>query len=270
MSSLICCYMHLNTMILHIFIQYVIRTQYALFDGFSFKQPPLGQVRVLSNQYADMNKNMLQTPKIIHQIIGPNVTPLINRCIESWKKLITHGFEIRTWDDEKIAKFISTTHPFAYESFIDARNHAEAADIARYLIVHSFGGYYVDWDVELLDFNGFLTLDQQYPNGYLLVDPLNNTLASEYFCSAPNDEYLMNLTKDITGIYKRGLRDFISTPKYSGPYRMRDSLVKHPQTMMTKVPVKQVFAYDYSEIRNPPVNDITAPLIHYWVHSWIT
>lgn len=216
-----------------------------------------------------MTNTTSNTPQIIHQIIGKKATPLILRCTESWKQMLEYGFEIKIWNDTTIEEFLSEVHPFAREAFVNARNHAEAADIARYLIVYTYGGYYVDWDIELLDCRGFLATSDSYENGYMLIDPPNKTLASEYFCSIPGDEYLLKLTEDIVDLYNNGSRETLFTPQYSGPYRMRDSLAKHSKTGMALVPVKEVFAYDYSEIRNPPRGPIKQPLIHYWVHSWL-
>lgn len=209
-----------------------------------------------------------KVPRIIHQIVGPDTTPLILRCLESWKRVLDYGFEIKIWNDNTIERFITEFHPFALNAFKDARNHAEASDIARYLIVYSFGGYYVDWDIELLDCEGFLSVSDLNPNGYMLIDPSNKTLASEYFNCIPRDEYLLRLTNDIVDLYHNGNRNLLRTPQYSGPYRMRDSLVKHRHTTMSIIPVKEVFVYDYSEIRNPPDRPIEQPLIHYWAHSW--
>jgi mannosyltransferase OCH1-like enzyme len=216
-----------------------------------------------------MDKTYSRVPKVIHQIIGLRTIPLIDRCIKSWKILESMGFTIKTWNDGLIAEFLLESHPFAHAAFVNARNHAEAADIARYLIIYTFGGYFVDWDIELLDCEKFLTISDQNPDGYMLVDESNGTLASEYFCSKKNDKFLLNLTKDIVTLYLNGRRSFLQTPQYSGPFRMRDSLITHPETFMACIPVKEVFAYDYSEIRNPPLDEITQPLIHYWAHSWI-
>ncbi|MGO1594996.1 MAG: glycosyltransferase [Sphingobacterium sp.] len=213
-----------------------------------------------------MNSNV---PKTIHQIVGPNTTPLIDRCLQSWNILKEYGFEIKVWNDDSIEEFILNSHPFAMEAVVNARNHAEASDIARYLIVYVFGGYYVDWDVELLDAEGFLSLRSSNPNGYMLIDPPNLTLASEYFNAAVADSYLLSLTQDIVELYNNEERHYHNTPQYSGPYRMRDSLAMHNNTRMNILPVKQVFAFDYREIRNPPDKPIVQPLIHYWVHSWI-
>lgn len=208
-------------------------------------------------------------PKIIHQIVGPNTTPLIERSLRSWSILKEYGFEIKVWNDDSIERFILSSHPFALEALVNARNHAEASDIARYLIVYTFGGYYVDWDVELLDVEGFLSLRASNPNGYMLIDPPNLTLASEYFNAAVEDRYLLSLTQDIVWLYDNNEREYHRTPQYSGPYRMRDSLAKHDNTQMDILPVKMVFAFDYREIRNPPDRPIVQPLIHYWVHSWV-
>lgn len=210
------------------------------------------------------------TPKVIHQIVGPRVTKLIEHCIDSWRQLLDYDFQIKIWNDEGIGQFLSQRHEFAYPAFANARNHAEAADIARYLIIHTHGGFYVDWDIELVDYEGFLSLYNQNPKGYMLLDPTNKTLASEYFSCIPNDQYLLNMVKDIVRLYNNGMRNTMNTPQYSGPYRMRDSLESYPETSMSIVEVKEVFEYDYREVRAPHQGTITKPLIHYWVHSWVT
>lgn len=208
-------------------------------------------------------------PKIIHHITGKPQTPLIEKCLQSWKALQEKHFRIIIWNDELIANFLLENFGFAYEAFINARNHAEAADIARYLIIYKFGGCYVDWDVELLDINKFLLLLSRHTSGFMLKDPTNGTLASEFFCATAGDEYLLLLTMDIAYLYKTERRNTQETPQYSGPYRMRESLLLHPKTNMNTIPVKEVFAYDYSEITDRPKGAVIQPLIHYWVHSWI-
>jgi len=214
------------------------------------------------------NEKDISITKTVHHIIGQRQNPLISECLNSWKCLENNGYQIKVWTDLTIMDFISSVHPFAFYAFVNARNHAEAADIARYLIIYTYGGYYIDWDVKLLDVEKFILLSKKYTHGYMLVDPLNDTISSEYFCSSPNDPFLLNLVRDIVQLFNDGERDPIRTPQYSGPYRMRDSLVLNPQTKMALVAVKDVFAYDYREIRNPPKGEITQPLIHYWTHSW--
>lgn len=208
-------------------------------------------------------------PKIIHQIVGPKVNESIQMCLDSWKCLAGSGFEVRIWGDESLEEFLRENYPFALAAFLDARNHAEAADIARYLFVYHYGGIYVDWDIELLIPMKFNALLESHPNGYLIIDPKNGTLASEHFCSMAGDPYLLCLSKDIIEMYNSGERSSLTTVYYSGPFRMRDSLKVHNNTNMDILNVKDVFAFDYEEIRNSNTDIVTTPMIHYWAHSWL-
>ncbi|SDF51957.1 glycosyltransferase family 32 protein [Chitinophaga filiformis] len=206
--------------------------------------------------------------QLLHQIVGPKTNPLIDQCLSSWKVIKDYGFEIRTWNDDTLEEFIDTHYSWALQAFRNARNHAEAADIARYLLVHHSGGIYMDWDVELLIPEQFFTLLERTPQGFLVIDPANGTLASEAFSAEKNEAYLLDLVTDIVHLYNSNERDNMGTPQYSGPFRMRDSLV-NSCTAQLLLPVKEVFAYDYTEIREMPDREISQPLIHYWIHSWI-
>lgn len=208
-------------------------------------------------------------PKIIHQIVGPSATDLVHRCLSSWKELENDGFKIITWNDSLIEDFLHKDFPFALDAFVNARNHGEASDIARYLIVYAEGGYYVDWDIELTNPEEFLKLHTLYPMGYLLRDPANGTLASEHFSAAPSEKFLLKLTTDIIDTYNRDERDLMYTPQFSGPYRMRSSLKRHPISLQSIIPVKDVFEYDFSEIRNISNHPVSKAMIHYWIHSWL-
>lgn len=78
----------------------------------------------------------------------------------------------------------------------------------------------------------------------------------------------MNLVKEIVMLYECNQRNTLSTPQYSGPFRMREVL-KNFSTEQSLIPVKEVFVYDYSEIRIMPDSETDQPLIHYWLHSWL-
>jgi mannosyltransferase OCH1-like enzyme len=209
------------------------------------------------------------TPKIIHQIVGPAPSALIKRCLASWAALTEEGFEIRIWNDESLALFIGENYAFALDAFINARNHAEASDIARYLIIHRFGGYYVDWDILLFNSLGFLSLASSNRTGYLLIDKKNLTLASEHFAAPAGEAYLLHLVHDIIHTYERGERELMETPQYSGPYRMKIAYQRYRITQQTVIDVKDIFEYDYSEIRQASVYGRNKLMIHFWGHSWI-
>jgi mannosyltransferase OCH1-like enzyme len=180
-----------------------------------------------------------------------------------------NDFTIRIWNDDLLDIFISEEYPFALSAFRHARNHAEAADIARYLLVYHTGGYYMDWDVQLLDKKAFFELIDRTPKGFLIIDPANGSIAAEAFSAAKSETYLLRLVENIVGIYERNERDRYTTPFFSGPFRMQTVLREYP-TEQSIIPVKEVFAYDYSEIREMPEREITQPMVHYWLHTWIS
>ena len=189
--------------------------------------------------------------------------------MSSWEILITKGFTIQKWDFQHVTIFIEKEFPFALDAFKNARNHAEASDIARYLIVYHFGGYYFDWDIELLDPDEFIQLCEQNRSGFLVQDPVNCSLASEAFAACPGESYLKILVENIVTIYLNGYRDSLSTPEYSGPYRMREVYYFLQRNSRQKLlPIKEIFVYDYWEIREKPPYNGRAPMIHYWLHSW--
>ncbi|MFD2148764.1 glycosyltransferase [Mucilaginibacter antarcticus] len=180
-----------------------------------------------------------------------------------------HGFEIITWDDESIKNFIKEKAPFALMAFEQARNHGEASDIARYLIIYHHGGYYVDWDIKLTRIDLFLNLHREFRNGYLLIDPKTGVISSEHFAASANEGYLLKITHDIINTFNNGDRPLMDTPSYSGPNRMKVSLQKHNGSRQTVIPIKTVFEYDYWEIKKADGKGRSKPMIHYWLNTWV-
>lgn len=211
------------------------------------------------------------TPKIIHQIVGNEPNELVLQCLRSVRALEEQGYEVIYWDDDNLREFVKEEFPFALEALINARNHAEAADIGRYLVVYKMGGYYFDWDIEINSIAKFIGLAEKNENGYLLIDPVNGTFAAEHFSACAREQYLLKIVEDIVHTYEREERELMATPQYSGPYRMKTALKRYKKTAQTIIPVKEVFEYDYAEIKQVIDFDFTndKAMIHYWMHSWI-
>ncbi|RNL55408.1 glycosyltransferase [Pedobacter jejuensis] len=208
-------------------------------------------------------------PNIIHQIVGPKTNKIVDRCLLSWQQLRGHKFRFLTWNDQNIEIFLGKYYPGYLPMFLNARNHAEAADIARYIIIFHYGGYYMDWDIQLLDKDKFLNLAERHPNGFLLRDPRDGSIASECFSACRNEQYLSELVEDISHQFDNRLFMGKHTLFYSGPFRMKAVLDKAVVTCQTIIDVKEVFLYDYSEIQKMPERNNDKPLIHYWLHSWL-
>ncbi|NML39996.1 hypothetical protein HHL17_22535 [Chitinophaga sp. G-6-1-13] len=224
-------------------------------------------MRRRSSGHTDQQTISTMVAPIIHQLILNDIpTSMIWMCVSSWEKMKRFGFEIKRWNYTAIRDFIQANYPQALGPFLQARNLAEASDIARYLIVYHYSGYYIDWDIELVSSADYYAQISDLPAGYLLIDPSNGTYASECFAAVKGEPYLKNLVDDIVEAFHTP--PLPRTPQYSGPFRMRETM-KKSHTGQQIVAVKDMFEFDYSEIRNPYQRAVTKPLIHYWLHTWL-
>ena len=86
-------------------------------------------------------------PKKIHYIwFGGNpLTPLAEKCIDSWKKYCP-DYEIVRWDE---TNFDVSQNRYCREAY-EAKKWAFASDYARLCVLVNEGGIYMDTDVEVL------------------------------------------------------------------------------------------------------------------------
>ncbi|EEF76225.1 glycosyl transferase [Phocaeicola coprophilus] len=86
-------------------------------------------------------------PKIIHYCWLSNdpFPPLVNQCIESWKKALP-DYEFILWDTNKID---INSKLWLKQSF-ENKKYAFAADYIRCYALYHYGGIYLDADVEVI------------------------------------------------------------------------------------------------------------------------
>lgn len=86
-------------------------------------------------------------PKIIHYCWfgSAPLPPLAERCIASWRRHFP-GWEIRRWDESNYDVHVM---PYTTEAY-DHGKYAFVSDVARFEILHRYGGVYLDTDVEVL------------------------------------------------------------------------------------------------------------------------
>jgi len=85
-------------------------------------------------------------PKILHYVwVGGNpLTPLAEKCIESWKKFCP-DYEIIRWDE---SNFDIESNLYCKQAY-DNKKWAFASDYMRLWVLHEHGGIYMDTDVEV-------------------------------------------------------------------------------------------------------------------------
>lgn len=86
-------------------------------------------------------------PKTIHYCwFGRNkFPPLVEKCIESWKKYCP-DYELICWNEDN---FDINANKFVSEAY-KAKQWAFVSDYVRLFAIYSYGGVYMDTDVELL------------------------------------------------------------------------------------------------------------------------
>uniref|UniRef100_A0A1I8HPF5 Glycosyltransferase family 32 protein n=1 Tax=Macrostomum lignano TaxID=282301 RepID=A0A1I8HPF5_9PLAT len=87
-------------------------------------------------------------PKIIHQ------TFTTRRIFTEYRKHIEHclklnpDWEYYLWTDKDIVAFINDHYPFFMRKFLIFKMHVQRGDSIRYMVLHHYGGIYIDMDVE--------------------------------------------------------------------------------------------------------------------------
>jgi mannosyltransferase OCH1-like enzyme len=87
-------------------------------------------------------------PRIIHQT-SRGLTPEEVRLAQRLRTLLPH-WEYRIWNDEENETLVGDQFPLYLSTFRSIKRGVVKADIARYLYMFAFGGFYFDTDYKLL------------------------------------------------------------------------------------------------------------------------
>jgi mannosyltransferase OCH1-like enzyme len=87
-------------------------------------------------------------PRIIHQTWKDSRIPQrFQVFIDGWQKL-QPDWEWRLWTDLDNIRFVEAHYPLFLEKYISFPYDIQRVDFARYLILRTFGGVYVDMDLQ--------------------------------------------------------------------------------------------------------------------------
>jgi mannosyltransferase OCH1-like enzyme len=171
------------------------------------------QLELLRNNYEQLKPSKATSnsstiiPKTLHLIwLGKAPLPKnYQYYLETWK-YYHPTWKIKIWDKDAI---LAENFP-SEDLFLLARSYAEQADIARYEIIHRYGGLYIDTDIEC--FSSFDDLHHKY-DFYVNMEPpaLNKkrvTIANNMIGAIPNHYILAETLKRIREHWQEKEDDF--------------------------------------------------------------
>jgi hypothetical protein len=228
--------------------------------------------------------------RLIHQIVLGAHVPRFNReCLDSWRQLEPLGFEIVSWTEATAQQYLATCRlPEAERLYKRARNYGEASDVLRMAVTYSRGGWYVDWDVLLLNAQKFLQVAGDFENSQCVL--IRDSRTTEPTLSHAHDNSLFYM--------KRGNRlalDFLrevernysidplpSTSYLTGPIALTRFLHSRQdyEADCRTIEMREIYAFDYEDVlertRGAPSREVLKdcwnaggpPAIHFWTHAW--
>lgn len=202
-------------------------------------------------------------PHIIHQTAPADKSkwsPIWEKCQNSVMEHFT-GFIYKMWDDDELEQLISTKYPWFLQQYLSYPSTIMRVDAARYFILDTYGGIYIDMDMEIYK-NFYAQLSQDkvsvVESSYRETEKHQNSLMA----SPPRHPFWNEVFRELMSTfdyYKKSVLDA------TGP-RMLDRVIER-----TGIPVYVLPALHYNPRPSSITYKDTANLYsrHYYTAVWI-
>ena len=226
-------------------------------------------------------------PKILHQTWKtPTLPPEWVPFAESWKSFHP-GWEYRFWTDDDNRALVASEYPDllgAYDSYPYA---IQRADLARYCMLHRFGGIYADMDIECLQPLDTLIAGQSC---FLVREPDSQAAAlgealvvsNAFLAAEPGHPFLTAILDALRSERRRAVthRDVL---ELTGPLLVTRVFDAHSYLNLSLLDAKVAFsltskesAFEALRTRQPGHEALRARLVeagayavHYWANTWV-
>lgn len=140
-------------------------------------------------------------PKIIHQLWKTNSIPSGFTGFVSKLKQLHPTWEYKLWTDEMLATFIQSVYPEFVARYNAYPHHIQRVDAARYLILNSIGGVYIDLDIELVSaIDDLLTAKSVFATEHPIDANrmgVKVLVSNAFMATAPNTKTFHNITHQL-------------------------------------------------------------------------
>lgn len=218
-----------------------------------------------------MNHTAAGVPKIIHKIwVGNKPLPDIYRIWADEAIALSPGWELKWWFDDELKQEISSNR----RQFLYANSVAMRSDLARYDLLHRYGGLYLDTDIQVIqDLNKLL--DKPSINAAVGRES-QQFIGNAVILSAPYHSLMHDAVNDVTGsIWKsRHETDLLwRVVNGTGPGFFTKIVNADPDVTVFKQNVFYPGFEDSDQYKSGPVGRLLLGpetfTIHHWHNAWL-
>jgi mannosyltransferase OCH1-like enzyme len=133
--------------------------------------------------------------KVIHLIWLQGFDKLPDRFndILNNNKNVLYDYEFKYWDDNSIRDLLTTHYKRLYDIYDCCDIYQGKSDIARYCIIHNYGGIYVD-----VDFKFYKKIDIFLNKNFICIGFNKFKIINGFFASIKNHIILENIINDLS------------------------------------------------------------------------
>jgi len=160
-------------------------------------------------------------PKIIHQTWKSTDLPVNYTGYQSSVKTLHPDWEYRLWTDKDNRDLIERQFPWFLDTYDSYSHEIERVDAVRYFILYTFGGVYMDLDMECLKPIDELLENQEKPHFSQLALPTlaNSVIGNALMASPPRHPFFGYLIKRLPALRQQDIThaDVLNN---TGPYML--------------------------------------------------
>lgn len=211
-------------------------------------------------------------PRIQHQLwIGDDPIPgWVARCIQTVRD-VSDGWAYEFWDESRVIELMADWPAELTSVWVGAADYALPdrvnqfrADIARYAILYTHGGVWLDTDIELLRPLDDLPSDETW----MVWEEQNVWVSNAVIGAAPRDEFLGELLERLPA-HARSLRrqhGLVSASRLSGP-RFVTRMFSAVEPDVTVLPQWEFFPYGWDKLDEAWAPDPLAHGVHHFANQ---
>jgi mannosyltransferase OCH1-like enzyme len=185
--------------------------------------------------------------KIIHQTWKTaDIPEKYSAFVESWKRDYP-DYEYRLWTDEDNRQLIKNKYPWFLKTYDNYPHNIQRVDAARYFILYTFGGIYVD-----LDFKSFKSIEDKIgdvdicfaleSDEHCKMHKKEKIISNAWMASVSGHYFFKMIIDSLERYKKRGVLDS------TGPFFLNRIYHKyHDKTQIKLLPAKYYFPLSYLE-----------------------